>query len=380
MINNHRLRKTACLGLIFFAGLSAPLAHAQTATLASLQSMYSNKVTRIEAETQTKRGGATQEYGTDLQATLKAVQKTGDFDGYMLIEKELARFKSEKTVPSSSATPQLATCLAAYQKKLATFSTELAEKKIELCKQYQETLIKLRKDLMLQNKMKEAGEVNEVAKQVDSDIKEMESWNTSMGVVAPVPAQPSTKLDVLFGDEAATIKPTPSTLETVKLTVTTSAEGKKKSKRAPPEATEFNGHFYLYCAEKIKWDTAKAKCLARGGNLVSIGDKEENHFVSHLVRGKSAVWIGFYKPVDAWKWANLEKADYLNWASGKPNINKRSPYMGVSTCAFIRGIEREHPSSYSNGIYRPSYTEARGEWEDSYSDASVDGYVCEWAE
>lgn len=355
-------------------------ARAQTVTLATLQSMYSNKVMRIETETQTKKGLATQEYGTDLQAVLKTVQKAGDFDGYLLVEKEIARFKSEKTVPASSATPQLATSLATYQKKLATFSTELAEKKIELCKQYQETLIGLRKELMLQNKMKEAGEVNDVAKQVESATKEMESWNANVGEVTPAPSKLTKKLDVLFGDETATVKPTPAILETAKLPVTTPGDGKKKSKKAPPEAVEFDGHFYLYCAEKIKWDTAKSKCQARGGHLVAIGDKEENHVVSHLVRGKAAVWIGLYKPVDAWKWSNLEKADYLNWGSGEPNINKRSPYMGVSTCAFIRGLEREHPSSYSNGIYRPSYTEARGEWEDAYSDASVEGYVCEWDE
>jgi hypothetical protein len=357
-----------------------PVAWAQMVTLATLQPMYTNKVMRIETETQMKRGLAVQEYGADLQVALKTVQKAGDFDGYILIEKEIARFKSEKTVPASSATPQLVTSRASYQKKLATFSMELAAKKIELCKQYQETLIALRKDLMVQNKMKEAGEVNDAAKRVESDIKEMESWSANMGEVAPALSKPATKLDVMFRDDPSAVKSNPATTEAARLPVTTLGEGKKKSKKGPPEAAEFNGHFYLFCAEKIKWDTAKSKCQARGGYLVAIGDKEENDFVANLVKGKPAVWIGFYKPVDAWKWANLEKADYLNWSPGEPNINKRSPYMGVGICAFIRGVEREHPAVYSNGTYRPSYTDIRGEWEDAYSDASVEGYVCEWAE
>lgn len=380
MINKKCLRKTAWLGLIFFAGVVVPVARAQTATLHSLQSMYTNKVAGLDAETQKKKILAVQEYGADLQTTLKAVQKAGDFDGYVLVEKEIARFKSEKTVPASNSAPQLAANLAAYQKKLETFNTESGGKKIELSKQYLEALVVLRKDLMLQNKMKEAGEVNEMAKLLDADIKQMEAWTSQTGDVAAAPAKPETKLDELFGDDPEQAKPKIVAAEMTKVTVTSSSTVKKKSKKAPPEAIEFNGHFYLYCTEKAKWDTAKSKCLTRGGHLVSITSKEENDFVGSLVKGKSAVWIGFYKPVDAWKWTNLERADYLNWSSGEPNINKRSPYMGVGICAAFRGVERIIPSSYNNGYYRPSYTEASGEWEDVYSDTSVEGYVCEWDE
>jgi hypothetical protein len=380
MIDKHCLRKTACLGLIFVAGLGVPLARAQTATLASLQSMYTNKVAGLEAETQKKKLLAVQEYGADLQTTLKAVQKAGDFDGYVLVEKEVARFKSEKTVPASSSAPQLATNLAAYQKKLETFNMESGGKKIELSKQYLDALVVLRKELMLQNKMKEAGEVNETAKLLDADIKQMEAWTSQTGDVAAAPANPETKLDALFGDEPEPAKPKTITSETIKVTATSTSAAKKKSKKGPPEAIEFNGHFYQYCAEKMKWDTAKSKCLTRSGHLVSITSKEENDFVAGLVKGKSAVWIGLHKPVDAWKWVNLEKADYLNWGSGEPNITKRSPYMGVGICGFIRGEERYISSSYVNGLYRPGYTEASGEWGDAYSDTGVDGYVCEWDE
>ncbi len=380
MINNKCLRKTAWLGLIFFAALGVPLAHAQTATLASLQAMYTNKVAGLDTETQKKKFLAVQEYGADLQTTLKTVQKSGDFDGYVLVEKEIARFKSEKTVPASNSAPQLATNLAAYQKKLETFNTESGVKKIELSKQYLETLVSVRKELMIQDKMKEAGEVNEAAKLLEADIKQMEAWTSQTGDVAAAPVKPETKLDELFGDEPEPAEPKIATAEMTKVAVTGSPAVKKKSKKGPPEAVEFNGHFYQYCAEKIKWDTAKSKCQTRGGHLVSITSKEENDFVGSLVNGKSVVWIGFYKPVDAWKWTTLEKVDYSNWGSGKPNINKRSPYMGVGICAFIRGTEYVQPSSYRNGFYRHNRTELCGQWGDAYSDASVDGYVCEWDE
>lgn len=379
-MNKRYVRKAAWFVCVLCASMCVSTAWAQTVTLATLQSKYTNKVMRIEAEIQTKKGLAAQEYGTDLQAALNTVQKAGDFDGYIRIEKEIARFKSEKTVSSSSAIPQLIPIIAAYQKKLATGSLELASKKIELGKQYQASLISFRKDLMVQNMMKEAGEVNDVVKQVESDIKEMVSWSSSGGNEAPSPSKPETKLDELFGDETVMVRPKTAHSEKSKLVVNSSSEGKKKSKKGPPEAIEFNGHFYMYCAERVKWDIAKSKCQTRGGHLVTIKDKAENNFVAELVDGKAAVWIGLCKSVDAWKWVNLEKADYLNWSSGEPNITKRSPYMGVSTCAFICGVEQEHPYSYTNGTYTPRHTEPSGGWEDAYSDASVEGYVCEWDE
>lgn len=376
------LRKAAWLFFIIFASLSAPLVSAQSVTLASLQSMYSNRVARIETENQTKKGLAVQEYGTDLQAILKNVQKAGDFDGYILIEKEIARFKSDKTVPASSASPQLLASLLAYQKKLATGNMELAEKKIEFCKQYQGALIALRKDLMVQSKMKEAGEVNDAVKQVEADIRDMESWSANSGEGVVVPAKPETKLDELFRDEPVALKPKSAPPEIAKLPVTTPGDGKKKSKKAPPEAIEFNGHFYLYSPEKIKWDTAKAKCQSKGGHLVTIGSVAENVFVKKLVKDVSAVWIGLHKPIDAWKWVSQENVEYQNWGYGEPNITRRSPRMGVVLCAYIVGSSYGPAEHRENRHYSYSTDEyARGEWGDLYSDStSVAGYVCEWDE
>ena len=382
MINNQRLRKTACLCFIFAAGLGVPLARAQTVTLASLQSMYTNKVAGLDAETQKKKSLAVQEYGADLQTTLKTVQKAGDFDGYVLVEKEIARFKSEKTVPASSSAPQLAASLATYQKKLETFNTESGGKKIEVSKQYLETLVALRKELMIQNKMKEAGEVNETAKLLEADIQQMEAWTSPTGDVAAAPAKPETKLDELFGDEPEPAKPKIVTAEMAKVAVSSSTVVKKKSKKAPPEAVEFNDHFYLYIPEKIKWDTAKVKCQSKGGHLVTIGNLAENVFVKKLVKDVSAVWIGLHKPIDAWKWVSQENVEYQNWGYGEPNITRRSPRMGGVVCAYIVGSSYGPSEHRENRHYSYSTDEyAKGEWGDLYSDStSVTGYVCEWDE
>jgi len=84
-------------------------------------------------------------------------------------------------------------------------ATESSAKKIELCKQYLDALLGLRKELMVQSKMKEAGVVNETVKQVESNIKEMESWNGAEGENGG--AKPETKLDELFADDPPVKKP-----------------------------------------------------------------------------------------------------------------------------------------------------------------------------
>jgi hypothetical protein len=360
MIDQQCLRKTACFFFVFFAGLSVPLARAQTVTLPTLQTMYTNKVAGIDAEAQKKKTLAAQEYGADLQSTLKAVQKAGDFDGYVLVEKEIARFTSEKTVPASSSVPQLAASLAAFQKKLESFNTETAGKKVELCKQYLEALIALRKGLMLQNKIKEAGEVNDTAKQVESDIKDMESWQGNGRGHEMAPSKPGTKLDELFGEEPVPVKPAPATPEVPKKPESAPVELKKTLKKYPADALEHKGHHYLQCEEKMKWDAAKTKCQLRGGHLVTIESAKENHFLANSFHGISCVWIGFYKPADKWKWVSQEDTDFQRWAAEEPDISTRSPRIGVCIAAYM-GVN--------------------GKWFDAYSDdRRVEGYICEWDE
>lgn len=351
---------------------------AQTAVLSSLQSAYSNKVAKLEVDHQAKTILAVQEYGNDLNNVLKAVQKAGDFDGYVLVEKEVNRFKAEKNVPASSEISQVAASLTAYQKRLEKFTAEFSTKKIELCKQYLESLVSLRKELMIQGKMKDAGVVNDLVKQVETNIKEMESWSSAEGGNGSGSSKPETKLDQLFGDDPPVRKPRSDGNE-VNTPAKVSNET-KKSKKGPADALHFNGHFYQYNAEKLKWDTAKLKCQTRGGHLVTIEGSEENDFVSKMIEGKSGVWIGAFKSSEAWRLVTMEKFGYTNWASDQPSITKRSPRLGVNICAVIKGVERYQHSTYVDGEYRPGRSVTVGMWEDAYSDAPMDGYVCEWDE
>jgi hypothetical protein len=351
---------------------------AQTAALNSLQSTYSNKVAKLEVEHQAKSTLAVQEYGNDLNNVLKVVQKAGDFDGYVLVEKEVNRFKADKNVPASSEIPQVATTLVAYQKKLEKMTAEVSTKKIELCKQYMDALVGLRKEMMMQSKMKEAGIVNDLVKQVEASIKEMESRQNAASEHKSGSSNSETKLDSLFADDIAVNKPRSDETE-VSLPPKVSNEV-KKTKKGPPEALQFNGHFYQYVPDRIKWDTAKSKCLTRAGHLVTIESSEENDFIAKMVVGKAGVWIGLYKASETWRWVTPEKFVYTQWGYGRPAITQKSPRLGVSTCAFIKGVESSYPSTRVKRRFVSGHTELGGIWEDAYSDAIMDGYVCEWDE
>jgi len=110
----------------------------------------------------------------------------------------------------------------------------------------------------------------------------------------------------------------------------------------------------------MKWDAAKAKCLLRGGHLVTIENAGENHFLSTRFKGIKTAWIGFYKPTDKWIWVTPEDTGFQGWASEEPDISTRSPRIGVCIAAH-RG--------------------ANGKWFDTYSDdRHIEGYICEWDE
>jgi Lectin C-type domain len=346
--------------------------------LNSLQAAYSNKVSKLESDQQAKKNVAVQEYGNDLNTALKAVQKAGDFDGFVLVEKEVNRFKADKNVPASSDIPQLASSLTTYQKKLEKFAAELSLKRIELGKQYLDALVGLRKEMMIQGKMKEAGVVNDLAKQVEASIKAMEFRQNVGGENQSGPSNSETKLDELFADDPSVGKPRTDEKEASQPPKVSNEV--KKSKKGPPEAVEFNGHFYLFYKDPMKWDIAKLKCQSRGGYLVTISSKEENDFVASLIEGSSTVWIGFSKAGDTWRWANLEKTGYTNWGSRKPSIIKPSPRMGVGICAYIHTNNKYVSSTYVDGKYKPGYTEKSGDWVDAYGDLAVEGYLCEWSE
>ncbi len=368
------------IGFIFALcfGFCLTAAQAQTNALDALKSQYQAKRSVLNEESRKKNHLIGQEYVADLTKVLQKVQKAGDFDGYVFVEKEIARFAETPSIGSPFESPLLKEPILAHQQKRHRIDKERNVKHLTLNQQYLDSLVVLRKELMVQNKMKEASEVNELVKQTESSIKyckECLEGGAPRTSAAQPDEPPPTKLDALFGEEPATDKPSPENGVAVK-----PASTGVKSKKGPPEAVEFNGHFYMFYKDPMKWDIAKLKCQSRGGYLVTISSKEENDLVASLIEGSSSVWIGFSKSGDAWRWVNLEKTGYTNWGSSRPSITKSSPRMGIGICAYIHAVDRYVRSTYVNGKYKPGYTEKSGDWVDAYSDLAVEGYLCEWSE
>lgn len=88
-------------------------------------------------------------------------------------------------------------------------------------------------------------------------------------------------------------------------------------------STEFNGHYYHLYEDSLTWQEAKEACEKLGGHLVTITSKDEQDFISNLVRGatKRSYWIGLSDEAvnDQWTWVTGEPFSYSNWAKNEPN-------------------------------------------------------------
>jgi hypothetical protein len=88
-----------------------------------------------------------------------------------------------------------------------------------------------------------------------------------------------------------------------------------------------NGHWYSgVVSPNISWTTARASCLATGGDLVSLNSEAESDFVFQTLAGDSNLWnnrfgpwIGLRQdpngrePSGGWSWVDGTSVDYANW-------------------------------------------------------------------
>ena len=130
-------------------------------------------------------------------------------------------------------------------------------------------------------------------------------------------------------------------------------------KHSPAQTKSFGGHTYKYYADKVTWIEAFNYCQRLGGHLVVIDSKEENSFVSGLI--KETVWLG---AVDSLKegtfiWLDGKNMSYSNWATNQPDNDKSNAEGGED---FV-------------SMYGPE-TSQSGKWNDVYSYAQY-GFVCE---
>ncbi|MDP6523538.1 MAG: hypothetical protein QGH15_04885 [Kiritimatiellia bacterium] len=91
--------------------LSAPVAHARGdgPSLVALRSVYDEQKRMFDKPLEEKRAEASERYLADLQSLVRYMEQKGDDFGVRPVNKEIVRFKAEKTVPEESAagTPEL---------------------------------------------------------------------------------------------------------------------------------------------------------------------------------------------------------------------------------------------------------------------------------
>lgn len=152
---------------------------------------------------------------------------------------------------------------------------------------------------------------------------------------------------------------------------------KAVASKYPPEAKEYNGHHYMVYSDTSKWDSAKSKCITRGGHLVVMNNAEENIFVYKMMkRQHRAVWIGLSKSMESWRWVTVGGSEFTNWAPGEPNVGKGkvSSKIGVGVNVCLYGEWCDSTGQHWN-------VDIRSKWDDRFGDdPGVTGYICEWDE
>uniref|UniRef100_A0A914CN63 C-type lectin domain-containing protein n=1 Tax=Acrobeloides nanus TaxID=290746 RepID=A0A914CN63_9BILA len=97
-----------------------------------------------------------------------------------------------------------------------------------------------------------------------------------------------------------------------------------------PTGTTPNGNFcYKPVSDPKSWVYAQFDCGSQGGNLASVQNVFDNHFLVDLAKtnfgSPSAFWVGGTSLLNndsSWSWIDGSKMSYSNWAPGRPrNIN-----------------------------------------------------------
>ena len=96
----------------------------------------------------------------------------------------------------------------------------------------------------------------------------------------------------------------------------------------PVVSTVYRDHIYAVYDYEMSWTFAQSLCEDMGGDLVSIGDAEENDFIVDLIGAgkKDAYWIGTknfssqaVNQDGPWTWTTDEPFVYTNWYPGEPS-------------------------------------------------------------
>lgn len=131
-------------------------------------------------------------------------------------------------------------------------------------------------------------------------------------------------------------------------------------KHSPVQSKTFGGHTYKYFSDKVTWIEAFNHCRQLGGHLVVIDSKEENTFVSGLI--KETIWLGATDSLKegTFLWVDGHMLSYSNWRANLPNNAKDNAEDGEDYVT----------------MYGPDRQEFFGQWNDIYGYAQY-GFVCE---
>jgi hypothetical protein len=116
----------------------------------------------------------------------------------------------------------------------------------------------------------------------------------------------------------------------------------------PPDAAEFNGHFYKYFVfDRLPWNDAKQHAQWMGGQLACITSEDEQKFVAQLTAGKKS-WLGGHREDGKWKWVSGELFEYQQ-------LNARR-------------LRHDWLRMMNDGTW----------WTDAEHPGNVSGFICEW--
>uniref|UniRef100_A0A8B9LRE9 C-type lectin domain-containing protein n=1 Tax=Astyanax mexicanus TaxID=7994 RepID=A0A8B9LRE9_ASTMX len=96
---------------------------------------------------------------------------------------------------------------------------------------------------------------------------------------------------------------------------------------------------------KKSWAGAHEDCVARGADLVSIHNAEEEIFMAEYTKGKTQ-WIGLSRNAleGDYLWSDGSALSHTNWGPGEPN-----DHAGRENCVEL--VTTQNGSSYWNDIF-----------------------------
>jgi len=136
-------------------------------------------------------------------------------------------------------------------------------------------------------------------------------------------------------------------------------------------ATLYQGHHYKVFREAgLDWKTAKTRCEAMGGHLVTINNERENKFITALATktigdiNNSGIWLGATdeRKDGKWEWIDGTPFNFSAWNKGQGSRNTVENYLLL--LLYFKG---------------PGGNEVRG-WCDQPNEGKIHViyYACEW--